>query len=422
MALTSTGVWEVRASGHDLNAGYFNPARNGFDYSVQDAAALSLIDVVTNGTTTLTSATGGFTADMVGNGVSIAGTIYEIVSYTNGNTVIIDRSAVAATGQSARVGGALATPGKAAGVVASGNRIWIKKDPSPFMVSATANVSGGRVSLAAVSLVTVQGYDIERGDGGLAALAPAVNNLMVFNVSAPSFNGNRIVNVAVENPLGCTGVTGINNSGGYGFARNVTVDLVVRSGTGISGVNNLVSASVRRCATGITCGTMQTTVFCVAYENTIGFSISNAGSSHIFPIAHHNTGDGFRCNGGASIEGLISANNGGHGLLYTGGNQEHGAGLFGSLLVGNGGYGLKDMLVNWGVLGDVAYFGNTLGNKSSNISSIGAQVTLSANPFVDAANADYRLTSAATAELYAAGMGFSSKWLTSFRMGRSIQL
>src|SRR6476661_2332193 len=149
MALSNTGEFEVNILGSDLNAGYFNPsgASAGTDYSQSVTPILTLADVVTNGTTTVTSATGGFTAAMVRNGINIAGTIYEIVSRSDSNTVIVDRAASAASGQSARVGGALASPGKAAGAMTNGTRMWIKQGTYPIDLTATANTSGGRVSL-----------------------------------------------------------------------------------------------------------------------------------------------------------------------------------------------------------------------------------------------------------------------------------
>src|SRR3954451_13297180 len=105
MAISAGTVWEVRTGGSDSNGGLFTSgqAGAGTDYSQQDAAQLSLTDVVTDGTTTVTSAVGGFTAAMIGNGINIAGTCYMIATRSSTNTITVDRVIAADTGLSAKV-------------------------------------------------------------------------------------------------------------------------------------------------------------------------------------------------------------------------------------------------------------------------------------------------------------------------------
>ena len=78
MALAATTVWEVRSTGNDNNGGGYNTAAGTTDYSQQNSPQLGLTDLATPGagSTTLTSAVGGFTAAMVGN-------IIQILSGTN---------------------------------------------------------------------------------------------------------------------------------------------------------------------------------------------------------------------------------------------------------------------------------------------------------------------------------------------------
>jgi len=94
-ALPATAVFEFRTTGAATNGGIFDSASAGTDYSQQDAAQLALTDCAcTTGGTTLTSATGGFTAAMVGNWCYLRGTHfttgrYKIVAYTDTNTVTL---------------------------------------------------------------------------------------------------------------------------------------------------------------------------------------------------------------------------------------------------------------------------------------------------------------------------------------------
>src|SRR3990167_5264823 len=102
MALPAA-VYEIRtsATASNVNGGGFNSARGGTDYSQQDAAQLTGTDLTcTAASTTITSATGGFTSIMVGNFIHLTaltgtGAIvgwYEIVTFTDTNNVIVDRT------------------------------------------------------------------------------------------------------------------------------------------------------------------------------------------------------------------------------------------------------------------------------------------------------------------------------------------
>jgi len=104
-ALPGTGVFNVKPTGTvgGVNGAMFNPARGGTDYSLQDSAQLHLTDFTTSGagSTTLATATGGFTPNMVGNGIHlVSGTNftagwYEITTYTDGTHVVLDRTPTA---------------------------------------------------------------------------------------------------------------------------------------------------------------------------------------------------------------------------------------------------------------------------------------------------------------------------------------
>lgn len=131
MAIASTTAWEVRTDGDDNNGGGFDPVGGGTDYSQQAAAQLSVTDGSGSGTTNLNSATGGFTAAMVGNILQITGGtltagFYEITAYVDSNNVTLDRTPGTGSGSTVKVGGALATVDKADDAVVPGNVVFIK--------------------------------------------------------------------------------------------------------------------------------------------------------------------------------------------------------------------------------------------------------------------------------------------------------
>ncbi len=224
MALSATVVLEVRTTGSDTNGGGYKSDAGTTDYSQQAAAELAVVDAVTNGTTTITSATGGFTAAMVGNVLyiqggtgSIAAGWYEIATRSDTNTITVDRSAGLTTGTGAtlNVGGALASPGQAAGIAVASNTIWVKA--GTYTITTTSpNVAGGIVVAtagASDTAVTIwEGYNSARGDLGTAPLMIAdgvITNAILFSLA----NFVRLANLSVD---------GNNRTGIEGLAANGT--------------------------------------------------------------------------------------------------------------------------------------------------------------------------------------------------------
>ena len=143
MAISAGAIWRVRIGGSNtLCSGLFDPTVDGAgtDYTEQDTAQLALTDLASaTPYVTVTSAAGGFTAAMVGNGIYIASGTgftagrYIITAYTDTNTVTLDR-ACAASAASAGV----AMPPAA--------KLTTGKRPSFFTVST--NATGTRISFA----------------------------------------------------------------------------------------------------------------------------------------------------------------------------------------------------------------------------------------------------------------------------------
>ena len=170
-ALPATAVHEYRATGSNNNGGFFDlmTVNAGTDYTQQDAPQLTVTDAVCNaGSTTLTSATGGFTAAMIGNWMLLSGTNFttgrrKITGYTNTNTITLQEDPTNgsnASGGTARVGGALALMTDALLELATaGNTIWIKAGTYTLSGAIAIAIDG-----TATLPVQIVGYNTTRGD------------------------------------------------------------------------------------------------------------------------------------------------------------------------------------------------------------------------------------------------------------------
>jgi len=183
MAWDSSTVLELRAEGSATNGGGFADLDPGtsVDYSQQDSAQLSVSDIATDGAGTgVSSATGGFTAAMVGNliyiggGAGLTAGFYQVTAYTDTNNITIDRSAGASgSGGDGNLGGAW-EPGSSLDdefydKVEAGNTIWIKS--GTYNASETATISSGSKS----SRIHVRGYNATRGDDCFGSDRPTYN-------------------------------------------------------------------------------------------------------------------------------------------------------------------------------------------------------------------------------------------------------
>lgn len=118
MALNATVLWYNRVSGAETNGGGFDPSVSGAgtNYADQNSPQLSLTDLTSTASTTVTSVAAGFTSQMVGNVLRLASATgsptvdyYMITGYTNASTITLDRTSGTYTLGVAKVGGAHAT-------------------------------------------------------------------------------------------------------------------------------------------------------------------------------------------------------------------------------------------------------------------------------------------------------------------------
>jgi len=191
MAIGNTVVYNMQADGSGLNgAGYVENVAyaSQVDYSQQAVAQLSITDGASvDGSAVLTSATGGFTAEMEGNIVCISsGTndiigYYEITAYTDTNTVTLDRDCATGGDMASavcKVGGAWNTDesstynffGLSPGTFVSGSKLYIKSGS----YTLTSNLIF-QVSSSTTTPFEIEGYTTSFGDGPTGTDRPIID-------------------------------------------------------------------------------------------------------------------------------------------------------------------------------------------------------------------------------------------------------
>ncbi len=415
MALSATQVWEVRATGNDANGGAYNSAKTGvagsLDYSQQDSPQVTIdnsaiVCTTPGASSNVLTFTSGYTptAADVGNVVNVtAGTNvnagrYEITAYTSTTWTLTGAANLTTAGGAGsaiagRMGGALASPGAAAGAgIVAGNVVYIKYNATPYAIgSGTANTSGNRPAPAAQS--SWIGYVAARGDVALWGTMPSLQatgiSYAIFTVAANDiavegleFDGNSKSGVSGMTASGALRLRGWNCR-----AKNCTTSYGFGStGVGVlhycESINNSVgfylSASFRRCVSrsnasdGFRVATTATFTECVAYSNGgdgfgNGFSVI---ASRCAAIA--NTGAGFNLDNALCVADSCIA-------------------------YGNTGIGFACATT---ARPDVKVFNsaagaNTGGNISANLSAANAPFVLTIDPFVNRAGLNFALNSTA---------------------------
>ena len=423
MAISASAVWEVRPTvGSDTNGGGFVAGASGTDYSQQNSPNSggnngSTTDVVATGVATITSASASFTAAIVGNIIYLAGSgittgWYQVVTYTNGTTVILDRSPGTGVGVTMNVGGALATVSQG---YANAAFVTTGTFTAPVYVKATGTytvTSAFAPSNANESPIAIIGYTTTRGDNGQFTWTTSTN-------STPLVNVNGAANVVFQN-INFTTTAGTvsdcitnNNVNIYGIACINCAMAGFRYG--INGNYNLEGAF-----TGLTLDS------CLITGCTIG--VNNSGSTFILAsLIYGNSGHGFYCTAphtfGIYLERSVFYDNGGSGafidngsqyvaiincgfdantsdgLTVTGQSPGMPISVWNTIFTGNGGYGFNVTGQGYGAgsIRSNAYYNNTSGATSRTQLTNTSDVTLTGSPFTNPSGLDFTLNSTAGA-------------------------
>lgn len=409
MALSASTVWELRTTGSDTNGGGFVTGASGTDWSQQDTAQYSVTDAVTNGTTTITSATASFGTDVVGNILYIQGGTapitagwYQIISRTDASTIVVDRSTGLTTGTGAtlKIGGSLATFAAVQPLRVEGNIIWVKATAS-YTISST-------LSLGLTGSIWYLGYTTTRGDNGRATILAGANSISILYGS--SSGGGYFANFIVDNNSR-TGVTAFNGNVGFGSTvtfRNckaISTATGFTIGMGARFASTVVDCEADSCTTGFSLLNAGFAFGCYAKSCTTGFNFggNNESGGAAFCISSGGTtgftrGNATSGSGGPTLFNCTAYGASGDGIkatTYSGGGPMV---IQNCISYGNGGYGITSSNVQNRVSAgrNNAYGANTSGNLL-NIPASNGDVTLTGNPFTDAANRDFSLNNTAGA-------------------------
>lgn len=397
MALSANTVWELRsATGSDNNGGGFVAGSGGTDYSQQDSPQLSVTDAACTGNTTVTSATGGFTAAMVGSIMRLSSGPgwYEITARTDTNTITIDRNGPNATGMTANVGGALATINKLADLLVAGNRGWLKGTT----FTTTVTITFGNYGTTATD---INGYTTTRGDGGQAKLTLQTNSSLTGIYMTQSF---RAYNITVD----CGNLTGSIGFGGAAVLTSVFNCKVLNwKSYGVSGPGHVEYCEVYDGdgTSGIVGALVDN---CYVHDNIVSGAGCENCPAVTNSIIESSTGRGiaFANNAYTLVVGNTVYNNSSDGIY-----QSHGYVVAlvvkNNLIVNNGGYGFKSngAMPASQLYDGNAYYNNTSGARNNLDSTSGSyslnaytnvlDVILTADPFVNAAGGNFTLNSVA---------------------------
>lgn len=429
----------VRALGSNLNAGTTSGSgeegTSALFSAVGDSDGTSVFTPSDGSTPASTVSVGMFGSVYVTAGATVATFVGRITAVAAGVNGAITFSTTAKSGTfpaasagahtiSLRVGGAWLGPNGAVGFPfnfaaaamtnASSNapRVNLKTDQTYSVTAAMTHTPTGPV--------TFQGYTSAFADGGRAAVDGGTSGASYVPLTVSGAN-TRLTDLEFRN----NGATGTANLVSVSATRSRAERCVFRScrGSGIawSGAQgHLIECEAYGCNASNTSGD-------AAFE----FSSGNAACLLERCVAHDNAGSngvGFVANE-ITLVGCVADSNGSHGLTFGNvwmrlvgcvfyGNGGDGARVSGGsmgtsatncVFYGNGGYGFDDSSLSVGFdirLANNAYGANTSGpTRAGSFADESGAVTLTGDPFTDAANGDFRLNSTAGAGAACRGAG-----------------
>lgn len=400
------------------------------DYSQQDTSQFTYTDITCAGAgLTASSAGNPFGKQQIGNGIvltsgtNITAGRYTLasVSGTTGTFIGAANMSTGATSNGAgRMGGALASPGKAGSFKVASNKINIKSG-TYNVTSASANVAAGLFSdstggtAAAPSLW--QGYGSLRGDGGTKPTIKMTGSQTGVNLAATGGSWVTLDNLLLDANSKATSSCH-NNTGARNRVTNVTGQNAPATAFVTSGSSECYYYKVVATANGgasgagfLPNGTLDTFFYCEAYANTGHGFAPTSDSIFVGCVSSGNTGastDGYICTGHQNIFiSCVAYGNGRHG--FNVGNGGNGTST-NCIAEANSGYGWT---ATAGVNGtfdllNCCSYNNTSGavNTTQLVSQNNLTTAGSGTFFTNAASGDFSLNNTASQGALARGTGY----------------
>lgn len=383
----------------------------GIDYSQQTSPRIAYTDMVIGGTTTqFTSAANPVAKNLVGNHIQVvSGTgftvgVFEVVS-TSGTTATCDRSlgTAASTGGNSNLGGAFGHPGSWSQYRVDGMIGFIKYSATTYdITSSTAAINGGRVVYGAQNKLI--GWDTVRSVTNRDANRPTIKSTVASITMVSNVDGFAR-KVTLRNLI----LDGNSQTSNNGLSCSDTVaayNVCVKRcpGNGFTSLRDGWKCEADQCGTGFL--TPIFVRFCTSRRNTShGFNASGASCSLEHCIAAGNGGNGFTT---ALFYGSFShcTSYGNTGAGFLGAGDDRGSYWYRCVAYGNGTYGWDTYSTqgnSW--LIQCAGGANTTANVRDASVTLEDFVTLTADPFVNAAGGDFSLNNVA-------GGGAALRWIS----------
>jgi hypothetical protein len=434
VSLSANTIWEVRPTvGNDTNGGAFVAGASGTDFSQQNAKNSggnnsSTTDAVATGIATITSLTASFTAAIVGNVIYLTGTgittgWYQVISFTNSTTIVLDQSPGTGTGLTMNIGGALLTVSAAfanaqAIAASSALLIYVKATGAYTVTSALSPTQSN------TGPITIIGYTSTRGDNGRFTWTTSTN-------SVPLVNFNSGQNVVFQNiAFTCTAGTpgdGITNNNTAVFGCTLINCTLNGFRYGINGdwaLVNIFYLTMDNCeVSGCTIGVNNSgpTVFigCYIHGNSshgyLNTQVQKPEVTFERTVFYNNGGNGAQIDAGTQyvhVNGCAFVSNTNDGLNVGGQAPGVPLSLLNTIFDSNGGFGLNVPTQGYGAgtIRNNAYFNNTSGATSRPALAGQGDVTLTGSPFNNPSGDDFGLNSTTGAGAACKGAGWQGSF------------
>lgn len=428
MAIGPGMQWELRTTGSNENGAGFDPtiAGAGNDYSQQDNPQLNKTDLATPGagSTTLTSASGGFTAAMVGNviyirsGINFTVGAYVVVSFTNSNTVTLDRTPTpsgAGSGGAGKLGGAGATIQHIQSRGVAGNTYWFKYSTTAFTFAASHELEDGTLN----SWTRYIGYVNTRGDGGAKGttlkprLLATANGVSIFRNSIIGSSTGRILieNLEFDGGKldGRTETKGVDSPLGNSRILNCRVKNCQRAGIVLQSGGEVFQTDISGCG--------QSTLFsehgaiycsggtpfirgCYIHDNTtngIHVSTGSVWVDHTLILRNGPNRSGMYVGTGCLVTNCTIHGNGLHGIYFYGTGTQV-CSVIDTLLTSNLGKGLEQEFPPYDqiLVMNCAGWNNGSGDyDAADFQTVYSFQSLTSDPYVNSAADDFRIKAGA---------------------------